>query len=73
MPSEPSFDATMLNELSAVVQQAWDSLSPEKRASTSRDEVARLVMLLALSGMLDPEEVVRSIVDGINPGDEVEM
>jgi len=73
MPSEPSFDATMLNELSAVVQQVWDSLSPEKRASTSRDEVARLVMLLALSGMLDPEEVVRSIVDGINPGDEVEM
>jgi hypothetical protein len=72
MPSEPSFDPAMLDELRAVVQKAWDTLSPDQQSATSRDEVARLVMLLALSGVLDPDEIVRSIVDGTNSGEEGE-
>jgi hypothetical protein len=70
MPSEPSFDAAMLNELSVGVEKAWDALSPGKRASTSREEVARLVMLLALSGVLDPDEIVRTIVSDTNTDEE---
>ena len=55
------FDPTMVEELQAVVKNAWISLTPQRRETTKIEEIARMVMVLAAAGVLDEDTIIHSI------------
>ena len=59
---DEAFDDATFERLTPVVEKTWDALPPERRNATSKHEIARLVMLIAISGVLDPEQIMQSII-----------
>jgi hypothetical protein len=53
----------MLEDLHRVVEKAWNGLSHERREATTKDEIARMVMLIALAGQLDEQAIVRAVTE----------
>jgi hypothetical protein len=58
------FDPEMVQELRELTTKIWNLIPPNRKASISYDEVARLVMLLATAGVVDHDEIIRSIISG---------
>lgn len=54
-------DAT-LEMLTDVVSKTWEALPPEYQMTTTKEEIARVAMLIALAGKLDPTEIMSSIL-----------
>ena len=62
----------MVKDLHGVVEKAWNSLSQERRDATTKDEIARMVMLIALAGQLDKDAIVRAVMESVPAvGDDV--
>lgn len=63
-----TFDPQTVDLLRGVVDDIWASLSDKQRAAFPKDEIARLVMLLAEAGVMEPDELreaaLRSLVSG---------
>ena len=56
------FDEATLSMLTDVVSKTWEALPLERQQATSKDEIARLVMLIAMSGNLDPDDIMNVIL-----------
>ena len=52
-----TFDDETVELLGGVVRDIWASFTPTQQALVTKDEIARLVMLLAEAGIRDPLEL----------------
>ena len=57
-----AFDEATLAMLTDVVSKTWDALPLERQRATNKDEIARIVMLIAMSGNLDPHAIMDAIL-----------
>lgn len=65
-------DATF-EMLTDVVAKTWDALPSECQMTTTKDEIARVAMLIALAGTLDPAEIMHSILSEIRRSRESDL
>jgi hypothetical protein len=64
MPSAGrSFDSETLMLLRQTLDEAWDSLTPQQRARTTKSEMALQILQLALRGERDPVRLRRGCAD----------
>lgn len=64
--NDETLDEATLSMLAEVVSETWDALPMKCRLATSKDEIARVAMLIALAGNLDPNEIKHSILSEIH-------
>jgi hypothetical protein len=60
--SDDAFDDKTLAQLGIAVEKTWDALPRERKVASTKEEIARLVILIAMSGVLDPDEITRAIL-----------
>jgi hypothetical protein len=63
-----SFDPEAVALLRQVLEEAWERLTPEQRARTSKSEVALRVLRLARRGERDPIRLRAGAITGIVSG-----
>jgi hypothetical protein len=59
------FDAASLEQLQETTRNAWEAICARSEICLNFEEVARLVMLMAIAGVTDQGEIVRLIVSSI--------
>jgi hypothetical protein len=74
-PEDGAYDPETVDLLRQVLDEAWESFSPEQQARTQKSDVALRILRLAMRGERDPvklrmgavTEVVTPMVDGLKP------
>jgi hypothetical protein len=60
-----SFDSETVTVLRSVLDDAWETLSPEHRAGTSKSVLAERILRLAAQGERDPTQLRARAVIGL--------
>jgi hypothetical protein len=56
-----TFDPETVKILHGIVDGIWESFSPSQQIVFPKEEIARLVMLLAETGLAEPEEIKKAV------------
>jgi hypothetical protein len=69
---EGAFEADTLRLLRAVLDEAWDALTPEQRSDTFKSDMALRILRLAQQGERDPARLRIAAMLRVAPADAAE-